>query len=457
VKGRLERARTRLRKRLALRGLTAPALLGGLIGGMPSALAETTLAAVRGGELSPAVAKLVAGVTRMDPTFRFKPIFALVAVAGGLAVLGAFGSDNSPGPEPQAATAPPEPTKLVVWSVPMREGQRLDELFLTARAGVWTPDGRHVLTTGLHREGKPHERSVNEVRVWDAATGKLIHTFRNGVYWFGFGPWSGSYLAISPDGKTVAAAGTRIKGSFISPVVEVWDWGQEKPRLTLDGFRQEVHAVAFAPDGKTLIAADHQGGVLAAWDPASGKKLYQVQRTGWPWAIAFHPAGAVYATANHAEGVRFVDTATGTTRGTYRPPGLVGGVRSVAFSPDGKSVAVVPVQAADEDIPQIVVFDVTVPATGNMAAANPRSIPRTAGRASYVAFSPDGKYLTAAYWDGSIQVYDPATGRRVAGVREHTNSVLAVQFSPNGKWLLSVGRDAIKMWSVAELLKRKPK
>jgi WD40 repeat protein len=59
--------------------------------------------------------------------------------------------------------------------------------------------------------------------------------------------------------------------------------------------------------------------------------------------------------------------------------------------------------------------------------------------------------------DGKIRLLDPATCDPVASVKNDTKYVISVAFSPDGKRLLTTGQDAVKMWSVAELLKRKPK
>lgn len=54
-------------------------------------------------------------------------------------------------------------------------------------------------------------------------------------------------------------------------------------------------------------------------------------------------------------------------------------------------------------------------------------------------------------------ILDVPTGRIIAAGAEHTDFVYSVAFSPDGKRLVSVGRDAAKVWSAPELLKRKVK
>lgn len=100
-------------------------------------------------------------------------------------------------------------------------------------------------------------------------------------------------------------------------------------------------------------------------------------------------------------------------------------------------------------------MSVDFPATGGVVLGQPRPgvIP---DHAYQVAFSPDSRLLAVACADKTVRLLDPASGRVLAAAKEHTDFVYTVAFSPDGKQLLSVGRDSLKVWSVAELLKRKP-
>ena len=59
------------------------------------------------------------------------------------------------------------------------------------------------------------------------------------------------------------------------------------------------------------------------------------------------------------------------------------------------------------------------------------------GPINSVAFSPDGKTLASGSWDKTIKLWDVATGKSTATLKGHTDLVCSVAFSPDGKTLAS--------------------
>ena len=109
----------------------------------------------------------------------------------------------------------------------------------------------------------------------------------------------------------------------------------------------------------------------------------------------------------------------------------------VAFSPDGMQLAA---GGADGSIR---VFEV---ATGSERL----KIDNHADWVLDVCFSPDGKRIATASRDKTAKVFDADTGALLSTHSEHNAPVRAVAFSPDGKQVISAGGNQIRIWNVED-------
>jgi WD40 repeat protein len=263
-------------------------------------------------------------------------------------------------------------------------------------------------------------------------------------------------LALSPDGKLVAAGGDVLRPGGSDYVIDIWDFESGKRRSRLTGFKGVVSGVAFSPDGKFLVACGLDGS-QGVWEVATEKSVYLVQQKQPFRALAMHPTKGMYATIDDAGTFACWETANKGQRTTWIGRGREPtDPRSLAYAPDGLSLAIA------GWMPAATVGLVTIASFREKSLTGPmRATPVPADHGlkvvHRVTFSPDSKLVAAACGDGTVRVYDATTAKLRAVAKEHTEPVDSVAFSPDGKRLVTTGQDAVKMWSVAELLKRKPK
>jgi WD40 repeat protein len=269
-----------------------------------------------------------------------------------------------------------------------------------------------------------------------------------------------SGAAFSPDGRLVAAGD--VNG------VRVWEIPTRRQVAFLPGDAGRVGSVAFSRDGR-LVAAGVASSVVL-FDVAARRQVGVVPgATGRVGSVAFSPDGLLLAAAD-AAGVRLWDARDHRRVGVLRGP--AGGADSVAFSPDGRMLASA---SSAEQGRDILLWDTrrhrilrTLPAhEGGVAAIALSSDGRTlvsAGRddgtirvwdlatgrsdrpvleesASTIALSPDGRTVAAASDTGAVVLWDARRHLRIRGLTGNVGRVEAVAFSPDGRTLASSGSD----------------
>src|SRR5262249_44148616 len=258
---------------------------------------------------------------------------------------------------------------------------------------IFTPDGKEFLVGRVN----------GTTSVWDAATFKMLREY----------PWSWQDparfpLALSPDGKTVAA-------HYLSGLV-LWDL--ESGRYVTPHRAESIFAQSalWSPDG-TAVAVHEPFGTLHICDPATGQVLRRFEGlTGVPVAW---PREGVLLTLDSWGRVAFRDDRTGKKLREFDSGNLSSEI-SYHVSPDGRWLLA--------NYSYYKMFDMD---------AGKQAFLDFPGRGRRVAYSPDSKQLAVVYGD-SVQIRDSSSGKVLKAIESRPARISRIEnlvFSPDGQTL----------------------
>jgi WD40 repeat protein len=242
----------------------------------------------------------------------------------------------------------------------------------------------------------------------------------------------GTPAAFSADGDVLATSDGH-------GIVRVWD---VTARRLADGplsSYRTVTGLALSPDGKTLAVA---GSGVQLWQTATGQRMgtaLPAAGQGRYRAVAFSPNGTMLATLGADGTARIWNVTTQQQVGapmTVDGPGSLTG--AVGFSPNGRTLVTVGAGGQAR--------------LWNLATHQAVGKPMAAGLAMTVAtFSPDGATLVTAGGDGSVRLWDVATQQEIGTpMTADAQPVYAAAFSPDGTMLATAGGDgSVRLWDVA--------
>jgi WD40 repeat protein len=400
-----------------------------------------------------------------------------------------------------------------VYDIPSRQEAYSIKLATGSISGgvVFSPDG-HYLACGDPAAGRNPIKAAGVVNVWEAQTGEEVTTLRGHS-----GPVQ--LIAFSPDSRQLVSGAT-------DRTLRIWDSANEPGLLNLKG-----QAVVLVPGGKdvaTLGSALDPGQqkpvlVLTLWDSAAGQPRY-VCKSAIPGAVAhmtcsadgqrliavftsqdekqkrFHALVKVWGVAMGQEEATFplegvswnklTEYGTGLNipltssrdgrllavvgdapegqdpakrtvavwdlvarRPLFTCPLIISEVFGLAFSPDGQRLALgegqswrVPLDAVSSQ-----------PPTGHVKLLDARTgqelftFQAQSVGINALEFSPDGKQLVTAGRDGEIKVWDGATGETVRSFQDPSELIWSLAFSPDGRRLATGSKDhSIKLWDPHE-------
>ncbi|HZY86998.1 MAG TPA: protein kinase [Gemmataceae bacterium] len=238
-------------------------------------------------------------------------------------------------------------------------------------------------------------------------------------------------VAFDPAGKALASA--------MGTVVRLWDPQRREARHTLSDHSRDVTALAFSRDGKVLATGDNDGRIHL-WDPLTGKRTGSLRSrqdgTKWLHALAFTPDGKAVL-ASSGDYLVLFDVEKKSQREAIFNAGKP--IVSMAYLSDGRALALGRLGARD-----------------NVELWDAGALKRRAflhGHTDWVrALAPtaDGWTLATAGVDHTVRLWDPGAGRLRATLRGHGNTVETVACGPDSDLLASGDRDGvIILWDSA--------
>ncbi|KIJ43766.1 hypothetical protein M422DRAFT_110748, partial [Sphaerobolus stellatus SS14] len=67
-----------------------------------------------------------------------------------------------------------------------------------------------------------------------------------------------------------------------------------------------------------------------------------------------------------------------------------------------------------------------------------------------IAFSPDGSFIASGSHDGTVRIWNVATGETLKELKGHERWVRSVAFTPDGSFIASGSHDrTVRIWNVA--------
>lgn len=276
-----------------------------------------------------------------------------------------------------------------------------------------TPDGKLLASGGHDDNGE-----ATLLCLWDVASGRQQGRLA------GHGG-SINTLAFSPDGKILASGGQ-------DDTIRLWDVAARKERATWRAHRS-VETVAFSPDGKLLASCGYGKDKVYLWDTTTGKVAGQLaERDPGPKCLAFSPDGKSVAVGG--EDKKRVELWTLSSRKCIRQF-RAEHCCALAVSPNGKLLAG---EGADG---VVLLWDV-------IAGRALHRLPEHTARVRSIAFAPDGRTMATAAGN-SIRLWDVSSGRERLPFAGHHAAVGSVALSADGKTMATGGGGTVYLWDTA--------
>lgn len=343
-----------------------------------------------------------------------------------------------------------------------------DGMWMTWDTATWVPapavnaQGGRILSIRVSPDGRwvATGTADGKVRLWNVKTGTLLRSMAG---------YDGRHdtLAFSAGGDLIAAGAT-------GEGVKLWETATGLERPAIRQFVGPVTAIAFSPNGRTMAVAAY-GQPIRTVDTRTWSRFRSMLREQLSESpLAFSPDSKwIVTSGGPGYRLRLVDLDSGQVIRRYQ--GHDDKILSVAFSPDGRSIA----SAGDSGAIKIW--------HSEPISSNPEVLSQN-NAVSCLSFSPDGRLFVSGddkgmleLWDtvrhvrhrrleahhglvtslvfadvgsfasggmdGDIRIWDAVTGEPLREFQAHAGGVFSLAFARNNRQLVSGGADGqIRLW-----------
>ena len=284
---------------------------------------------------------------------------------------------------------------------------------------AFSPDGKTLATGNITDYLAP-----GDLRLWRVSDGKLLHktTYVYGV----------DGVAFSPDGKTLAMT-TNVEES--KNPIRLWDVKSWRTKSALGG-GHNFTSIDFAPDGKRVVVGGFIGegeaaGAAYVWDLSLGRAR-ELSGGAGDGDLVWSPKGDLVLGISLDLGYKSNNLGLWRADGKLLWQRDLAQTRAVAWLPNNRSFLV----ALDSpDSNKAGALQIRDAATGRLLQSLKQSVGATA-----VAVSSDGKTWASGSNDGAVRLWNARTRRFARLLKPHQSAIVALQFSPDGRFLASASR-----------------
>jgi WD40 repeat protein len=241
-------------------------------------------------------------------------------------------------------------------------------------------------------------------------------------------------LAYSPDGKLVAVGGN-------STTVRQWDAATGKQVRPCAGLPSAISHLTYSPDSKRLLIGYRGSSMFSLYDPSTGQEQVRCQGGDTPAHCAVFTADGKHVLTGSG-GYLYKDGKlvlkdnqpvwTDTVVRVFEAEGGKEAYQNKSFSLPIYGLAAVPgtrhVFTGMYTEPQIRKWEVTPTAMNELAGIKGQT-----GYAYLIKASPDGRKLAVRGLDGSVVLYDIATGKQLKSWSLH-ESIASIAFSSDSRY-----------------------